>query len=41
MGKVLIATVWKHEPIMKNIVQYDIEKLILVHEEEQLAKEEH
>jgi CRISPR-associated protein Csa3 len=41
MGKVLIATVWKHEPIMKNTVQYDIEKLILVHEEEQLAKEEH
>ena len=41
MGKVLIATVWKHEPIMKNIVEYDIEKLILVHEEKKLAKEEH
>jgi len=38
MGNVLIATVWKHEPIMKNIVQYDIEKLILVHEEKDLAK---
>lgn len=40
MSKVLIATVWKHEPIMKNIVQYDVEKLILVHEEKKLAKEE-
>lgn len=37
MGKVLLATVWKNEPIMKNIAEYDIEKLILVHEEEKLA----
>lgn len=40
MGKVLLATVWKKEPIMKNIAEYDIEKLILVHEEEKLADEE-
>lgn len=39
MGKVLLATVWKKEPIMKNIAEYDIEKLILVHEEEKLADE--